>query len=82
MKLQNFPETEFGVLKGEVTYISLLPDSEGFYLVDVSLPKKLVTSYKKEIVFKQEMVGSAEIITEDLRLLERFFYQFKDILSR
>lgn len=82
VKLQNFPETEFGVLKGKVTYISLTPDKEGFYLVDVALPEELITSYNKEIVFKQEMAGTAEIITEDLRLLERFFYQFKDILSR
>ena len=38
---------------------------------DVSLPKKLVTSHNKEIKFKQEMQGVAEIITEDLRSEER-----------
>ena len=42
--------------------------------VDVELPKKLVTTYEKEIEFKQEMTGTADIITEDLRLIERFFY--------
>jgi len=42
----------------------------------------LVTSYNKEIPFKQEMRGTAEIITEDLRLIERFFYQFKELVSR
>jgi len=81
IKLQNYPETEFGMLKGHVSHISLTPDKEGLYLVDVSLPKKLITSYHKEIVFQQEMSGTAEIITEDLRLLERFFYQFKKIID-
>lgn len=81
IKLQNYPETEFGMLKGQVASISLTPDKEGLYLVDVSLPEKLITSYNKEIKFQQEMSGTAEIITEDLRLLERFFYQFKQIMD-
>ncbi|MGB5553402.1 MAG: HlyD family secretion protein, partial [Flavobacteriaceae bacterium] len=82
IKLQNYPETEFGMLNGKVKSISQTPDSDGFYLVDVSLPKTLITSYNKEIEFKQEMRGTAEIITEDLRLLERFFYQFKQLLDK
>lgn len=82
VKLQNYPETEFGMLKGQVANISLTPDKDGLYLVDVSLPKKLITSYRKEIKFQQEMSGTAEIITEDLRLLERFFYQFKKIMDQ
>ncbi len=82
IKLQNYPETEFGMLTGTVKNISLIPDKDGFYLVDVSLPKELITSYNKEIVFKQEMRGIAEIITEDLRLIDRFFYQFRNILKR
>ena len=59
-----------------------MPDSEGFYLIDVDLPSKLITSYNKEIAFKQEMRGATEIITEDLRLIDRFFYQLKNIVSR
>lgn len=82
ISLENFPETEFGVLKGKVKNISLIPDKEGFYLIGVELPKELITTYNKPIVFKHEMVGFANIITEDLRLIERFLYQFKDILKR
>ncbi len=82
IKLQNYPETEFGMLRGTITNISLVPNKDGFYLIDVSLPNKLITSYNKEIAFKQEMRGTAEIITEDLRLIERFFYQFRSILNR
>ncbi len=82
IKLENYPDTEFGVLVGKVKNVSLIPDDEGLYFVDVALPEKLVTSYNKEINFKQEMRGAAEIVTEDLRLIERFFYQFKEVLKR
>ncbi len=82
VKLENYPDTEFGVLNGIVKTISLIPNKDGLYLIDVDLPEKLITSYNKEIEFKQEMTGSAEIITEDLRLIERFFYQFKEVFRR
>lgn len=82
IKLNNYPETEFGMLKGKVKSISLTPDKEGFYVVDVSVPEKLVTTYNKEIPFQQEMTGTAQIITEDLRLIQRFFYQFIKIVKR
>jgi multidrug resistance efflux pump len=82
LKLQNYPDYEFGVLKGTVNNISEVSNKDGFYTIDVSLPKKLITSYNKEIEFKQEMRGTAEIITEDLRLIQRFFYQFNKIIKR
>jgi multidrug resistance efflux pump len=82
LKLQNYPDYEFGVLKGTVNHISEISNKDGIYIIDVSLPKKLITSYNKEIVFKQEMRGTAEIITEDLRLIQRFFYQFNKIIER
>ena len=82
IKLHNYPDYEFGVLKGHVTHISEISNKDGFYTIDVSLPKTLITSYNKEIEFKQEMQGVAEIITEDLRLIERVFYQFKKIFKQ
>jgi multidrug resistance efflux pump len=82
LKLQNFPETEFGVLEGKVTTISQVPDKDGFYYVQIALPDTLITSYKKELKLQQETSVIAETVTEDLRLIERFFYQFKDVFSR
>lgn len=82
IKLENYPDTEFGTLQGTINSISLIPNQDGLYLIDVELPPSLITSYNKIIDFKQEMRGSAEIITEDLRLIERFFYQFKSVLNR
>jgi len=82
IKLESYPDTEFGILVGRVKSISIIPNKDGLYLIDVSLPAKLTTSYKREIEFKQEMKGTAEIVTEDLRLIERFFYRFKEITDR
>ncbi|RXM46432.1 HlyD family secretion protein [Flavobacterium sp. YO64] len=82
IRLANFPDREFGVLKGKIRNISLVPDKDGNILLDVELPNGLETSYKKQIVFQQEMKGSAEIVTEDLRLIERILYQFKSIFEQ
>ena len=82
IKLENFPDNEFGTITGKVKNISLLPNKDGLYLIDVALPEKLITSYNKEIPFKQEMRGVVEIITEDLRLIERFFYQFRTMMDK
>ncbi|MFH4968277.1 HlyD family efflux transporter periplasmic adaptor subunit [Gaetbulibacter sp. M240] len=81
IKLDNYPNIEFGILKGTVKNISSTPDNNGLYTVDVNLSNKLITSYNKEIEFKQEMTGTAEIITDDLRLIERLFYQIKRIFE-
>lgn len=82
IRLANFPDREFGIIKGVIKAISLTPDKDGNLLINVSLPKGLETSYKKQIVFQQEMSGTADIITEDLRLIERLLYQFRDIFNR
>ena len=82
IRLANFPDREFGMLKGAVKNISLTPDREGNLLIDISLPRGLETSYKKQIIFQQEMSGTADIVTEDLRLIERLLYQFREIFRR
>lgn len=81
VRLLNYPDREFGILKGQIQNIALVPDKDGNIAIDVVLPEGMKTSYKKTIPFQQEMRGSAEIITEDLRLLERILYQFRDMLK-
>lgn len=82
IRLTNYPDREFGILKGTIKSISLTPDKDNNLLIDVSLPNGLETSYHKKIVFQQEMSGTADIITEDLRLIERLLYQFRDLFNR
>ncbi len=82
LRLENYPDTEFGTLEGKITKISVITDEDGMYAIDVSLPKTLVTTFGKEIDFQQEMRGTGDIVTEDLRLIERFFYQLRNIFKR
>jgi len=44
-------------------------------------PNGLMTTYGNELPFHQEMYATAEIITEDMRLLERLFMPLKKIFS-
>jgi len=81
IRLANYPDREFGIIKGVVKAISLTPDKDGNLLIDILLPKGLETSYKKQIAFLQEMNGTADILTDDLRLIERLLYQFRDIFK-
>lgn len=82
IRLENYPYIEYGVLVGTVSNISLVPDDENFYFIDVELPNKLTTTYNKQLDFKHEMFGQAEIITKDLRLIERMLNQLKNLISK
>lgn len=81
VKLDNFPYQEYGVLVGEVSNISVSPDKEGNYFVYISLPEGMKTSYNRKLSFEQELLGIAEIITEDLSVAERIFYKLRDLLK-
>lgn len=81
LKLLNYPEDEYGVLPARIASMSAIPNDEGFYLAHAYLSSKLITSYDVEIPFKGDIQAKAEIITEDLRLLERFFYQLKGLFN-
>lgn len=81
IKLDNYKYQEFGIVEGKVQNISLTPDKDGNYYVDVILPKGLKTSYNKTLPFDKELKGNAEIVTQDLRLIERFFYQIRKLLG-
>lgn len=81
LELDNYPAYEFGKLEGKIESFSLLPDTD-FYQIKVQLPKKLRTTYKFKVKYKPEMTGSAEIITENLKIAERIFNQFKQLFNK
>jgi HlyD family secretion protein len=80
IRFENFPYMEYGFIKGTVRSISLVPNNEN-YVVEVEMPQDMRTNYDIQLHFSQEMKGSAEIITEDLRLIERFFNPVKSLLK-
>lgn len=84
VKLDNFPYEEYGSVKGRVTAISLTTNTEKTvqgavetYLVTVAFDKGLTTNYGKKLEFSQESRGTADIITKDRKLIERFFDNLK-----
>ena len=81
VKLDNFPYQQYGMLVGQVENISVSPDNEGNYFVYISLPEGTSTSYNQTLPFEQELLGNAEIITENLSVAERLFYKFKELFQ-
>lgn len=81
VKLDNYRFQEFGVIIGRVHNISLTPDINGNYYVEVIFKNELKTNFNKIIPFDKELKGNAQIVTQDLRLIERFFQQLNTLLS-
>lgn len=81
IRFDNYPYMEFGMVKGTVKSISLAPDNN-FYTAEIQLPNGLHTFYNEKLDFKQEMQGTAEIITEDFRLLERIIRPLRYVLIK
>lgn len=81
IKLDNYPYQEYGTLNGHVNSISKMPQNNTF-AIEVALPNNLTTSYRKQLDYKQEMQGIADIITEELSLFDRLFYQLRKVINK
>lgn len=76
LKLDNYPHNEYGFINGTISSLASLPN-EDIYQVQLTLDNKLVTSYGTELEYSPEMMATAEVITKDLRLIERLFNSLK-----
>jgi len=82
VRINNYPDQEFGYLMGVVEHISDAPDPDGMYVVEIRFPKGLVTNYGVQLPITTQMQGNAEVITEDIRLLVRFFNPIKKVVKK
>ncbi len=82
MRMNNYAYNEFGELTGKVKDITAVPGSDNNYRIEISLDNGMVSSYKIKFEYNPEMTGAAQIITKDLSILDRIFYQFKELISR
>lgn len=85
IKFSSYPFQEFGLVEGKVASIAEIPtvvNNAEFYLANVTFTNGLNTNFNKKIIFREGMIATAEIITEDLRLIERLFYQIRKVFSR
>jgi HlyD family secretion protein len=81
IKFQSYPYMEFGMIRGKVSKISMVPSEDQFYLVEVVFPAGLKTNYGIDLDFNQKMIGQAEIITEEMPLLFRIIMPLKSLLK-
>ncbi|MFM7858528.1 MAG: HlyD family efflux transporter periplasmic adaptor subunit [Flammeovirgaceae bacterium] len=79
IRVHNYPFEQFGMLQGKIESISDVPEKEK-YTVYISLPKGMTSSYNRQLAFRPQLQGETEIITEDLRVLERVFYQLRKLI--
>ena len=80
IRFDNFPYMEYGMVRGTVKSISLVPTNDN-YITEIDLPQDLKTNYNLSLTFSQEMKGDVNIITEDLRLIQRFFNPIKSLFK-
>jgi len=81
IKLSGYPYLEYGVVRGIVKSKSLVPSGDA-YVIEIELPDGLTTLYGKKLDFTQNMQGTAEIITEKIRLLQKLVNPFRYMISR
>lgn len=80
VRFTNFPDQEFGIVNGRLSSVSLVP-SEDNYMIEIVFPDGLITNYGKSLPVFYEMKATAEIVTDDSRLIQRFFQPLKKILK-
>ncbi len=75
VKLDNYPEMEFGILEGVLAEGQQMKSNDAgevTYHLEAELPKRLLTSYDLELNYQEQLKGSGQIITGEARLLQRF----------
>lgn len=86
IKLDDYPYMEFGFVQVRLSGMSVIPYSDAtlgnVYVLEVRMPDSLVTQYGIYIPYKPEMAGTAEIITEDLTVLDRLLNPIRSVLKR
>ena len=81
LKFQAYPFEQFGSVMGKIAFISPTPTDSG-YLAKVILPKGLQTNYGKTLHYQFGLFAQADIVTENMRLLERFYYNIRKQVNR
>ncbi len=82
IKFYSYPYDRFGIVQGQVQSKALLPRDNKTISVRVTLPKGLHTDRGINLDFDQHMTGSAEIVTEERRFIERLFDKLLSVFRR
>ncbi|WP_266366914.1 HlyD family secretion protein [Tellurirhabdus rosea] len=82
VKFAGYPYAEFGAVRGRITAIAEVPLKDSVFLAKVALPNGLETTFHRRIPFKTGLSATAEIQTDNSRLLEKLAYQLREVLTR
>lgn len=73
LKFPSYPSEEYGVVKGRIDFISYIATDNGYY-ARVELVHGLKTNYDYQIHYRDGLEANAEIITKNMRLLRKFYF--------
>lgn len=80
VKFDSYPFPEFGAVVGQVSWKGKVPNNNKIP-IEVVFPEGLTTNTGRVIEPSQEMFGTAQIILEDKRFIERIFENFRRVFS-
>jgi HlyD family secretion protein len=76
LRFDAYPYTEYGFVNGQLNFISEFATDSGFS-ADIILPLGLITDQNKAIQYRNGLTAEARVITKDMRLLNKFYYNLK-----
>ncbi len=81
LKLPAYPYQEFGLLKGTLSFIAVVPTDSGF-IGKIAFKNGLYTNQQKQLQYREGLMADAEIITSARKLSDRIFESFNALLRR
>lgn len=80
LRFDAYPYQEVGFVEGTLSYVSNVPSDSGF-LANIRLNRGLSTNNNKSIPYKNGLKAQAIIITKNMRLLQRLWYNINKSTS-
>lgn len=81
LRLDAYPFSEFGLVIGNLEYISEIATDSGF-IAHINLPKGLITTQNMAVTYHNGLKAEARVVTKDVSLFERFFDNFKANINK
>lgn len=80
LRFDAYPYQEVGFVEGTLSYVSKVPSDSGF-LAYIRLNKGLITNNNRPLSYKSGLKAQAIIITKNMRLLQRLWYNINKSTS-
>jgi len=81
LKFPSYPSEEYGVVNGRIAFISNIATDNGYY-AKVSLINGLNTNYHYRVQYRDGLKAQADIITRNMRLLKKFYFNITKQVQR